>query len=144
MGGSAVLGVDIGTTATKVTAFDAERAVSAVVEGAYPLEEPEVGWAVQDPQRVVATVLDLVEQGLKASPGAQGIAFSTAMHSLVGLDDAGRPLTPLVTWGDTRAAEQAERLRREHPELHGRTGTPLHPMSPLCKLVWFRECEPET
>ena len=33
---------------------------------------------------------------------------------------------------------------REHPELHDRTGTPLHPMSPLPKLVWLREHEPET
>jgi gluconokinase len=62
----------------------------------------------------------------------------------VGLDAQGRALTPLVTWGDMRATEQAERLRAEHPELHDRTGTPLHPMSPLPKLVWFAEHEPET
>ena len=49
-----------------------------------------------------------------------------------------------MTWADMRATEQAERLRAEHPELHDRTGTPLHPMSPLPKLVWFAEHEPET
>jgi gluconokinase len=66
------------------------------------------------------------------------------MHSLVGLDAKGRPVTPLLTWADARAAAQAERLRDERPELHDRTGTPLHPMSPLAKLVWFRERDPET
>ena len=43
-----------------------------------------------------------------------------------------------------RATEQAERLRADHPELHDRTGTPLHPMSPLPKLVWLAEHEPAT
>ena len=67
------------------------------------------------------------------------------MHSLVGLDARrARRSRRCVTWGDTRATEQAERLRAEHPELHDRTGTPLHPMSPLAKLVWFAEHEPET
>jgi gluconokinase len=53
-------------------------------------------------------------------------------------------LTALVTWADMRAAEQADRLRAEHPELHDRTGAPLHPQTPLTKLVWFAEREPAT
>jgi gluconokinase len=79
---------------------------------------------------------------LTARSRIAGIAFSAAMHSLVGLDAGGDPLTPLLTWADTRAAAQAERLRRARPELHDRTGTPLHPMAPLVKLVWFRESQP--
>ena len=67
----------------------------------------------------------------------EALSFSGAMHSLVGLDGDGRALTPLITWGDMRATEQAERLRAEHPDLHDRTGTPLHPMAPLAKLLWL-------
>ena len=37
------------------------------------------------------------------------ISFSAAMHSLVGVDAAGRPLTPLLTWADGRAEDQARR-----------------------------------
>ena len=67
------------------------------------------------------------------------------MHSLLGLGPDGRPVTPVVTWADTRASGQAERLRCAAGglALHRRTGTPLHPMSPLAKLVWFREQEPK-
>ncbi len=64
------------------------------------------------------------------------------MHALVALDGDGHPLTPLVTWADMRAAEQADRLRAEHPQLHDRTGAPLHPQTPLTKLLWFAEREP--
>ena len=67
------------------------------------------------------------------------VALSSAMHSLVGLDARDRPVTELMTWADTRSFAQAERIRREHPGLHARTGTPIHPMSPLCKLAWLSE-----
>jgi gluconokinase len=76
--------------------------------------------------------------------GIAALALSSAMHSLLALDGDGRPLTAIVTWGDMRAAEQADRLRAEHPELHDRTGAPLHPQTPLTKLVWFAEREPAT
>ena len=64
------------------------------------------------------------------------------MHSLVGLDATPTPITPLLTWADDHAAEQATRLR--DPALTRRTGTPMHPMSPLAKLVWWRETDPAT
>ncbi len=105
------------------------------VEAGYALSEPQPGWAEQDPEVVVAATLDV----LRRAPEVAGTAFSGAMHSLVGLDARDRPATPLITWGDTRATEQAERLKAEHPQLHARTGTPLHPMSPLAKLCWLRE-----
>ena len=84
--------------------------------------------------------------GEAAARGARiaGLSLSSALHSLVALDERERPLTALLTWADTRAREQPKQLKRDHPELHGRTGTPLHPMAPLAKLVWFREREPET
>ena len=143
-----VLGVDIGTTSAKAVAFDADGRELGRGETGYPLLEPEHGQAVQDPAVVVEGTLAAIGAAATAArhQGSRiaALSFSGAMHSLVGLDAQGEALTPLVTWGDMRATEQAERLRAEHPELHDRTGTPLHPMSPLPKLVWFAEHEPET
>jgi gluconokinase len=143
-----VIGVDIGTTAAKAVAFDVEGGAQGDAEHAYPLLEPEPGAAVQDAAEVVegtlAAIRDAASAAAEAGAHVAGLSFSSAMHSLVGLGDDGRPMTPLITWADTRAGLQAERLRREHPELHARTGTPLHPMAPLPKLVWLRERHPET
>jgi gluconokinase len=143
-----VLGVDIGTTSAKAVAFDADGRDLGHGEAAYPLLEPELGQAVQVPGAVVDGTLAAIRAATTAARehGARIVAlsFSGAMHALVGLDAAGRALTPLITWADMRATEQAERLRREHAELHDRTGTPLHPMAPLTKLVWLAEHEPET
>jgi len=143
-----VLGVDIGTTSAKAVAFDADARELGRGETGYPLLEPEHGQAVQDPAVVVEGTLAAIRAAAAGArdQGARiaALSFSGALHSLVGLDAQGTTLTPLVTWGDMRATEQAERLRAEHPELHDRTGTPIHPMSPLPKLVWFAEHEPET
>lgn len=143
-----VLGVDIGTTGTKAVAFDVEGGTHGSGAREYGLEQPEPGWAVQDPEMLLRAVREAVGDAVGEARGAgvrvAGLAFSSAMHGLIALDGSDRPLTPALTWADGRALEQAERLRasREGLALHRCTGTPVHPMSPLVKLMWFAECEP--
>jgi gluconokinase len=145
---TSVVGIDIGTTSAKAGAFEAHSDEVGHTEVAYRLLEPQPGWAVQEPDVVVDAVLAATRGALAAARAAgvevAGLSCSTAMHSLVALDAHDRPITPLLTWADQRAAPQAGRLRAERPHLHARTGTPLHPMSPLTKLVWFREEDPDT
>jgi gluconokinase len=144
-----VLGVDIGTTATKVVAFDALGTAHASHSAGYPLEEPADGHAVQDPEAILAAVREGVRsvaaEVARRGGTIRGLTFSAAMHTLIGLDGDSRPLTPSITWADVRASAQADRLRAgpDWLGLHQRTGTPVHPMSPFVKLVWFREEEPE-
>lgn len=141
----AVIGVDIGTTSTKSVVYDAGGGALASHSIAYPLQQPTPGHAEQDPDEILRAALGTLRE-VTASVGAPvaGLSFSTAMHSLIGLDAEGMPLTPSVTWADSRASRQAERIRASAGglALHRRTGTPIHPMSPLVKLVWFHEQEP--
>lgn len=142
-----VIGIDLGTTATKVVAFRVDGSSVAEASHGYPLDVPATGRAEQDPHRIFdAVVLGLGE--VVAEVGAEnvrGLSFSSAMHSLMALSDDNEPLTPVLTWGDTRAAAEAEALRATDAglALHRRTGTPVHPMSPLVKLMWFRAHESE-
>src|SRR4051812_29028219 len=119
MGADVVLGVDIGTTSAKAVAFDVDGRELSRGEAGYPLLEPEPGQAVQDPAAVVDGTLGAIRAAARGARDAgariAALSFSAAMHSLVGLDGDGRALTPLITWGDMRATEQAERLRAEHP-----------------------------
>ncbi|MBX5443264.1 MAG: gluconokinase [Solirubrobacteraceae bacterium] len=141
-----VIGVDVGTTSAKATAFDVDGGEHGHGEHGYELADPQPGAAVLDPGEVVDATLraiaDAAAQARRAHCEIAGLAMSAAMHGLTALDAGGRPLTPLMTWADTRAIEEAERLRAEHPDLHARTGTPLHPMAPLAKLRWLRAHEP--
>ena len=146
--GQVVIGIDIGTTSTKVVAYDTAGRRTCEAEAGYPLAEPQPGYAVQDPEAVLAAVQSslgkVATTARDAGRTVAGVSFSSAMHSLIGLDGGGVPLTPSITWADLRATDQAERLRglSVGAELHRRTGTPVHPMSPLTKLIWFREREP--
>ncbi|MFU8947526.1 gluconokinase [Mycetocola zhadangensis] len=141
-----VIGVDMGTTATKSVAYTVDGVQVASSSQGYPLEEPFPGHAVQDPQLILGAVYETV-RAVVAEVGVDriaGLSFSSAMHSLLALNAELEPITPVITWADTRASVQAERLRASASglALHRRTGTPVHPMSPLAKLIWFREQEP--
>jgi gluconokinase len=133
-----VVGLDVGTTGAKAVAFRAGTDWWRSAEREYRLEQPEV----QDPDAVMEAVRAALAEC--APDEVAGIAVGAAMHGLIGLDADGRPLTPLLTWADARATPQAEALRPRAQALLARTGTPVHPMSPLTKLIWFRECDPDT
>jgi gluconokinase len=74
------------------------------------------------------------------------VSLSAFLHAVVPMDAAGRPLGPLVTWADGRAAAQSEELAAAGlaKKLQARTGTPVHPMSPLTKLAWWKATDPDT
>ncbi len=143
----AVIGVDVGTTAVKVGLYDADATEHVVASREYALDDPEPGWAEQDPDAIVEATLDAIEE-VAGHASAYGIAvsavsISTVMHSLLGLDADGRPVTPLIIYADTRAAPEAAVLRADHVDVYRRTGTPLHPMAPLAKLRWLAAHQPD-
>jgi gluconokinase len=143
-----VLGVDLGTTATKVVAAGRDGRLHALAQRRYPLTTGPHGEATQDADQVLAAAREALAECVLACAGRPiaGLSFSAAMHTLLPLDSAGRPLGPALSWADHRAAGMARRLRAPGGpavDLHRATGTPVHPMSPLVKLAWFAEHEPE-
>jgi gluconokinase len=143
------LGVDIGTTSTKAVVFDLHGHLVAHHSVEYPLSTPTPATAEQDPEQIYRAVLEAIKTSVgraKASADAVAcVAFSAAMHSLIAVDRQGNPLTRSITWADNRAAVWAERIVRQWGghAIYRRTGTPIHPMSPLAKLVWLRNEEAE-
>lgn len=142
-----VLGVDLGSTATKVVAVDRAFRLVGTVERASGMRTASDGEAVHDPESVLAGAIDALRESVQACAAGgyrvRGLSFSAALHTLLALDAAGEPLTPALSWADSRSTRTARRIRAAHgAELHRATGTPVHPMSPLAKLAWFEEEEP--
>ena len=139
-----MLGVDIGTTSTKAVLFDTDGRVVAHHSVEYPLFTPTPATAEQDPEEIYRAVLAVIKTSLQQAHAAPGevacVSFSAAMHSVIAVDGEGNPLSRIITWADNRAAAWAERIAREWGgnAIYRRTGTPIHPMSPLAKLVWLR------
>lgn len=144
----ALVGVDVGTSAVKVLAVTPAGHVVASATGSYPLDTPRPGWVEQDAEAICSSALKALRDVLRTisenGSHVAAIGFSSAMHGLLPVDAAGRARGPLVTWMDRRAAEVAQRWREDGTgeALYARTGAPLHPMLPSCKLRWFAEQDP--
>jgi len=140
------LGVDVGTTSTKAVAFSDKGEVIATHSVAYSMRHPQPNQSEQDPDEiamaVIASINKVVEMLLPGLPAF--VSFSSAMHSLVLVDEAGKPLTACIIWADNRASEVAEILRNTEfgNSIYHTTGVPIHSMSPLCKLIWMKQYEP--
>lgn len=142
-----IIGLDVGTSRVKAVAFGSgERPWQAMAERPQGGRWPGPDRHVHDPDELLGTARDVVRECVEAAGSAEvaALSVSAAMHGLMGLDADHRPLTPLVTWADARALPEARELRHDDRSggLHGRTGVPLHPMTPLAKLMWFRRREP--
>lgn len=137
-----ILGIDIGTGSTKGVALNLNGVVLASSQHHYPIYQPHPNYSEQNPELIwdafVKCVQEIVHQ-LKQAP--QAISFSSAMHSLIPVNEHGAALSQMITWADVRSEEIAERIRTsaEGESIYKETGTPIHPMSPLCKLIWLRE-----
>ncbi len=141
-----IVGVDVGTTAVRAAAFALDGTARHIATREYPLLEPVPGWRVQEPDVLVAATLAATSACVAGTAGAEvvALALSSARYGLIGLDAAMNPVTPLLTRRDARSADAARALRLsgQSRELHRLTGTPVHPMNPLCKLLWFARHEP--
>lgn len=141
------IGIDVGTTALKAVAFSETGEVLANCSFSYTIQHPQPEYSEQNPDEIFEAVIKgLQEITQKFAPDyPRFVAFSTAMHSLIAVDNKGNLLTQCIIWADNRAAAVAEELHTgENGKLfYEATGVPVHPMSPLCKLLWFKQNEPD-
>src|SRR4051812_12470082 len=143
------LGVDIGTTSTKAVLYKDKGTVISMHHVEYPLFSPTPSVAEQDPDEifraVVETIKVAINKGEIDSKKIKLVSFSSAMHSVIAMGGENKPITRCITWADSRATAWAETIKNELNGLaiYRRTGTPVHPMSPLCKITWLRHDEPE-
>jgi gluconokinase len=143
------VGVDIGTTSTKAIVLSPSGTVKGTGNQGYSILSPQPAWAEQDPEAIFTAVISAIRAAIdQANAIKQEIAavgFSAAMHSLIAVDAKGSRLTNSIIWADNRSIVQTERLKQDGSshELYLRTGTPIHPMLPLTKLLWMREADPE-
>ncbi|MFD0525126.1 FGGY family carbohydrate kinase [Paractinoplanes durhamensis] len=143
-----VIGIDTGTTATKGIAATITGELRAHVSVHYPLAVPGPGRAELDPGHLrdaaVKALTDVAAACRENGDRVVAVSLSAFLHGLVPMTAAGEPLGPLVTWADARSGEQCDRILAagRARALQARTGTPVHPMSPLTKLAWWRDNDP--
>ena len=143
------IAIDIGTTSTKGILFgEGFKELKKVVSENKTLKNSDSRISEMDPMDVYLGVKEILGQLLKNRDKDEKInliSFSAYMHSVIFVDGHGSPLTHAMLWSDGRAESYstAYKLSGKGLEYYKRTGTPIHPMSPLYKIMWLKKEEPE-
>ncbi len=140
------IAIDIGTSSARSLAFSTKGVLLHSESIAYAIQSPLAGWQEQDPELIFRGVLLTLHKIIKKTEGQIfGVCISAAMHSIMAVDESGKALTSCILWADTRAQSYAETLKGSPlgRAIYQHTGTPIHPMSPLCKIAWLRDYQPE-
>src|SRR5450432_3858382 len=143
----AILAIDIGTSSVRTAFFDekAQRVPGSSASQVYRVRHSADHGAELDPNVLLRATRKCLRQtrSLTTSP-VRAIGGSGFWHSLLGLDRAGEPLTPIYTWADARCAEDAARLRErlEERAIQQRTGCMLRASFWPAKLLWLQRTQP--
>jgi len=139
-----IIGIDIGTGSAKAVALKYDGTIIGETQNYYSTQNIHPGYSEQDPEIIWDACADCLKKiiGLLKYPPVS-ISFSSAMHGLIAVDKSNKAITPLITWADIRSQEIAEKIRKlpSAKNIYQATGTPIHSMSPLCKIIWIRENE---
>ncbi len=149
--GPYILAIDVGSSSTRALLYDTS---GVAVTGCasyrpYMATLSEEGEVSADADQLVGLVEETIDEalhlaGTRASRIA-AVALDTFWHGMLALDTDNRPLTPAISWADTRPAMAAARLRErfDGSAIHQRTGAPLAATYWPAKLTWLAEAQPD-
>lgn len=105
-----LVGIDVGTSATKAVALDVDGAERAWGSAPTPWSVAPTG-AEARAESLLDAALSAVHDTLSRVNGAVlGVGVTSMAETGVLLDGDGRPLTPAVAWNDRRAAEDGDAM----------------------------------
>jgi len=141
-----VLAIDIGTSGLRAFVFDAGAHLvrGCVAHDDRPVRTASPGEATVDPDERARATFGAIDRVLRSAgrraSDIAAVSVSTFWHSVLGIDDRGKPTTPVLTWADTRASAAAAALRRDLDQVavHARTGCMLHASYLPAKLAYLR------
>ena len=141
------IGIDLGTSATKLLLVNEKGDILNTVTKEYPLIFPHPGWSEQEPSCWLAACMEGIPELLKGTDAKQVAAVSAAgqMHGLVVLDENDDVIRPAILWNDGRTFKEVAYLNdiigRE--KLSEWTGNIAFAGFTAPKILWMKENEPD-
>jgi xylulokinase len=146
-----LMGIDIGTSASKGVLVTLSGDVVAEHSTPHGFDIPQAGWAEHDADAVwwhdfCVISRALLDQVRPKTGQLAGVACSAIAPTMLPLDEHYRPLRPSILYGiDTRASAEIEELNHALGEesVFERSGQYLTAQSVGPKVLWFRRHQPE-
>jgi len=148
-----VLGIDVGTSSVRMVAFDsaAQPVRGLRWQKSYSPEATSDGGVTVKPEMLAELVFEGLDELNRLvadteEPRFSAVGFSCFWHSLLALDAAGKPLTPVLLWADTRSEKVVSDLARrvDLTRLHTETGAMLHSSYWPAKIAWLASEDPSS
>ncbi len=153
-----LLGIDVGTSATKVLLCDERGDVVGTASSPHALLQPHPGWSEQEPRgwwdATVHSIRNVLTSSQVRAEWIRGIGLSGQMHgsvflsreALAGTGKAVQAMRPALLWNDQRTGAQCEAIERAvggRAELVRQVGNAALTGFTAPKILWLRENEPE-
>ena len=138
------LGVDLGTSALKITAINQDGHVIARAAAGYETDRPNADWVEQDPLDWLSALTKVISQLDIDLAQVAGVGIVGQTPTLVVTDSLGKPLRPAMTWQDTRSQNEADLFAVEISDVAEDFGLslPWAPSGILPKVRWLKKHEP--
>ena len=148
--GDLLLGVDVGTQATKAVLLDVSGEQLATAQSEYRVDLPKPLWAEQWPCVWLDACVEVIREVIGSVEARGRRVAGLCVSSLYGgsgipLDRDLAPVRPCLIWMDRRATQQAEWVKEniDTEELFSITGNWVDSYFGYTKILWLRENEPE-
>ncbi len=141
------IGVDLGTSATKLLLVDKNGEILNTVTKEYPLSFPQPGWSEQEPEDWMKACMEGIPELLKGFDAASvaGLSVAGQMHGLVALDKNDKVIRPAILWNDGRTFAEVDYLNNSvgKDKLSQWTGNIAFAGFTAPKILWMKKNEPE-
>jgi gluconokinase len=143
-----ILAIDIGSSSVRAAFFDPTGKLlpKTLVKIERKLKATASGGSEIDARVAFRQVVAAIDGALERAPNAEitHVASCTFWHSLMGIDDAGKPTTSVYGWAENQSREFVATLRKklDERETHNRTGARFHSSFWPAKLLWLQGRNP--
>ncbi len=147
-----ILGLDVGSSSIRGALFDTgrgrmlpktlvrdERRLAATRDGGAEINADKAF------RQVTATIDAVLAIATKVKGDIVSVASCSFWHSLMGIDENGKPTTPVYGWADNRSRSYVDVLRKrfDETETHNRIGARFHSSFWPAKMLWLRKEQPD-
>jgi len=143
-----VCGIDLGTQSCKLIVYDyIKKEIMAQAQTPVDLIAENDGTREQEAEwydDALKTCFNKIEKSVKSTIAAIGV--SGHQHSLVPLDEKGKPVYRVKLWCDTSTAAECEELTKlagGEKKLIAKTGLPMRPGYTAPKVQWLKNHKPK-
>ncbi len=136
---------DLGTTNLKFALMETPYRVLDTMEARNHIQQDSEGKHESDPLVVFQQFVDLLSAMQAKYPEVNILIFSSQMHALLAMNEAGDIVQNIMTWADLRAKHVAQEMQASGLAVafFAQSGTPIHAMNPFVKLAYLNQARPE-